>query len=126
MGLLDRFRKWRRGRSAPEPVAGEGIGRDFQLTTPAAAGPLHVKATLDYRKIDQFLLNFVFGEDNGRDRAIDFGFGHDVIDVSAIGAESLHDLDISFGWFTTKIRHDEGSLTLYGWHSLEEEDFIFA
>ena len=26
---------------------------------------LRVKASLDYRKIDQFLLNFMFGEDHG-------------------------------------------------------------
>jgi hypothetical protein len=35
------------------------------VSTPAEPGTLHVKASLDYRKIDQFLLNFMFGDDSG-------------------------------------------------------------
>jgi Cytochrome c554 and c-prime len=38
--------------------------REFQLSTPADTGTLRVRASLDYRKIDQYLLDFVFGEDN--------------------------------------------------------------
>jgi hypothetical protein len=38
--------------------------RDFTLRTPHAAGWLRVHASLDYRKIDQYLLDFVFGEEN--------------------------------------------------------------
>ena len=41
-----------------------GFHRDFVLSTPAEPGTLRVKASLDYRKIDQYLLNFVFGKDN--------------------------------------------------------------
>jgi hypothetical protein len=37
---------------------------DFRVSAPGEPGMLHVKASLDYRKIDQFLLNFMFGEDN--------------------------------------------------------------
>jgi len=39
---------------------------DFELEVPvSAAGELRVKAKLRYRKVDQFLLNFLFGEDSG-------------------------------------------------------------
>jgi hypothetical protein len=41
-----------------------GAQRSFKVGAPAEPGTLHVKASLDYRKIDQYLLNFVFGEDN--------------------------------------------------------------
>ncbi|MCP4003983.1 MAG: hypothetical protein GY725_07290 [bacterium] len=40
------------------------IHKDFKVATPASPGTLHVKASLDYRKVDQFLLNFMFGEEN--------------------------------------------------------------
>jgi len=43
----------------------EGLHRDFVVSTPSAPGTLRVKASLDYRKADQFLLNFMFGEDSG-------------------------------------------------------------
>jgi hypothetical protein len=40
--------------------------REFHFTAPAAAsGRLHVTARLLYRKIDQYLLNFMFGEASG-------------------------------------------------------------
>jgi len=40
--------------------------RDFDLEVPEnVQGSLHVKAKLRYRKVDQFLLNFLFGEDSG-------------------------------------------------------------
>jgi hypothetical protein len=55
--------------SAGTPVGPEGDPgdphRDFKVSTPAAPGTLHVKASLDYRKADQFLLNFMFGDDSG-------------------------------------------------------------
>jgi hypothetical protein len=55
--------------SAGSPAAtdngSEGLYRDFSVvSTPADPGTLRVKASLDYRKADQFLLNFMFGEDN--------------------------------------------------------------
>jgi hypothetical protein len=49
---------------AGEAPDGDEFARGFTLSTPAQAGTLLVKASLDYRKIDQYLLNFVFGEDN--------------------------------------------------------------
>jgi len=55
--------------SAGTPVGPEGDRgdphRDFTVSTPAAPGTLQVKASLDYRKADQFLLNFMFGDDSG-------------------------------------------------------------
>jgi hypothetical protein len=38
---------------------------DFKVSTPGESMALHVKASLDYRKADQFLLNFMFGDDSG-------------------------------------------------------------
>jgi hypothetical protein len=43
----------------------DGMHRDFVVSTPSEPGTLHVKATLDYRKADQYLLNFIFGADSG-------------------------------------------------------------
>jgi hypothetical protein len=45
--------------------AGEQPHRDFTVSTPGEPGTLHVRASLDYRKVDQFLLNFMFGDDSG-------------------------------------------------------------
>ena len=39
-------------------------GRDFELTA-ARTGAMRIDATLHYRKIDQFLLNYVLGEKPG-------------------------------------------------------------
>ena len=39
--------------------------QDLAFVAPSAAGRLHVKARLLYRKADQYLLNFMFGEDSG-------------------------------------------------------------
>ena len=41
----------------------ESFERNFAVDIRGVVGALHVKATLDYRKIDQYLLDFVFGED---------------------------------------------------------------
>lgn len=38
---------------------------EHQFSTPAAKGKLYVDAKLQYRKIDQFLLNFLMGESSG-------------------------------------------------------------
>jgi hypothetical protein len=42
----------------------ESFGRDFAVDIRGVVGALTVKASLDYRKIDQYLLDFVFGEEN--------------------------------------------------------------
>ncbi|HJN51798.1 MAG: multiheme c-type cytochrome [Pseudomonadales bacterium] len=39
------------------------IKSDFTVDAPPAGGTLRVRASLDYRKIDQYLMNFAFGED---------------------------------------------------------------
>jgi hypothetical protein len=39
--------------------------RDFSVRAGGAKGKLHIEATLHYRKIDQFLLNYVMGENSG-------------------------------------------------------------
>jgi hypothetical protein len=51
------------GPSVPASKA-EG-NRDFSVPVGRASGKLHVDATLHYRKIDQFLLNYVMGEKSG-------------------------------------------------------------
>jgi hypothetical protein len=38
--------------------------QDFELAAPAQPGRLHITAALNYRKVDQYLLNFLLGEDN--------------------------------------------------------------
>ncbi|MDP6528272.1 MAG: multiheme c-type cytochrome [Gemmatimonadota bacterium] len=40
------------------------IGKDFTVDATGVEGALHVTAYLDYRKVDQYLLDFVYGEDN--------------------------------------------------------------
>jgi hypothetical protein len=47
------------------PQSDDPVVRDFRLAAPARGGELRVAAHLDYRKIDQYLLNFMFGEDVG-------------------------------------------------------------
>jgi hypothetical protein len=47
------------------PQSNAPVVRDFRLAVPAESGELRVAAYLDYRKIDQYLLNFMFGEDAG-------------------------------------------------------------
>ena len=39
--------------------------REFSVPTGIAGGMLRIDATLHYRKIDQFLLNYVMGEKSG-------------------------------------------------------------
>ena len=48
-----------------EAAVPEDFHRDFQVTPGNATGDLTITARLDYRKVDQYLLNFVFGEDSG-------------------------------------------------------------
>jgi hypothetical protein len=52
------------GTPATTENGSEELHRDFVVSTPAEPGTLRAKASLDYRKVDQFLLNFIFGEDN--------------------------------------------------------------
>lgn len=47
-------------RADTEPVA-----RDFVVNASNEDRTLHIQAHLDYRKVDQYLLNFIFGEDSG-------------------------------------------------------------
>jgi len=50
---------------APADSAARSLDRRIDFLAPAGAGELHVTARLMYRKVDQFLLNFLFGEDAG-------------------------------------------------------------
>jgi hypothetical protein len=47
------------------PTGGDGNADqlEFAVASPDRAGRLNVTATLKYRKVDQFLINFLFGED---------------------------------------------------------------
>lgn len=48
------------------PAAGpETSGKQYEVTTAPTAARYTVTAILNYRKVDQFLLNFMFGEDAG-------------------------------------------------------------
>jgi hypothetical protein len=47
------------------PAPGEGREEGFEVAVPDQVTELHVSARLMYRKFDQFLLNFLFGEDSG-------------------------------------------------------------
>jgi Cytochrome c554 and c-prime len=47
------------------PVAKLNPNTNFSVTAGRATGKLHINATLHYRKIDQFLLNYVMGEKSG-------------------------------------------------------------
>ncbi len=52
------------GSESPEGTALGG--EEFALAVPAdLTGPLDIKVNLNYRKFDQYLLNFAFGEDSG-------------------------------------------------------------
>jgi hypothetical protein len=52
------------GAQAAGPARRESE-RVQELVTPAAPGTLLVKARLNYRKVDQFLLNYLLGEESG-------------------------------------------------------------
>ncbi len=47
------------------PAAKLNPNTNFSVTAGRATGKLHINATLHYRKIDQFLLNYVMGEKSG-------------------------------------------------------------
>jgi len=47
------------------PPSNINPNRDFSIPAAASRGRLHIQATLHYRKIDQFLLNYVMGENSG-------------------------------------------------------------
>jgi hypothetical protein len=46
------------------PPARQGAARTFSIPPVARVARLHVTATLKYRKVDQFLVNFLFGHDS--------------------------------------------------------------
>jgi hypothetical protein len=48
-----------------KPVKEDPDSEEFSIPTGAVSGQLHIEATLHYRKIDQFLLNYVMGEKSG-------------------------------------------------------------
>jgi hypothetical protein len=51
---------------APPPETGvAAMNRSIEVSSGESPGALHVVATLKYRKVDQFLINFLFGEDSG-------------------------------------------------------------
>jgi hypothetical protein len=52
--------------AAAAPLPGKPDDRQrFELSAPPRPGTLLITATLQYRKVDQFLLNFLFGEKSG-------------------------------------------------------------
>lgn len=48
--------------AAPRP--GTAQVKQEQVPAPVRSGPYHITAVLQYRKVDQFLLNYLFGEQN--------------------------------------------------------------
>jgi hypothetical protein len=64
-------------------------GEQVSLKAPATAGTLQVKAVLHYRKIDQFLLNYVMGEKSGLTApVVDIAGATATVCVAAIGDTS--------------------------------------
>ncbi len=63
--------------------------REFIVPGPQVAGKLHVEAILHYRKIDQFLLNYVLGEKSGLTApVVDISSASTSICVSAKGGST--------------------------------------
>jgi hypothetical protein len=50
--------------TAAQAERGDGVGR-VDVPVPAKTGSYHITAILQYRKVDQFLLNFLLGEKSG-------------------------------------------------------------
>ena len=52
-----------------EPLGGSGdrehSAREYQVPAAQAPGTYDIVAKLNYRKVDQFLLNYMFGENSG-------------------------------------------------------------
>ncbi|MHC4947782.1 MAG: multiheme c-type cytochrome [Planctomycetota bacterium] len=48
-----------------DPEGGDGAVQEHGVPLAGETGTLHVTATLKYRKVDQFLINFLFGEEAG-------------------------------------------------------------
>jgi hypothetical protein len=74
----------------PGSAGGESGGlaeeESFQFTAPERGGKLYVSAKLQYRKIDQYLLNFLYGEDSGLTSPVTtISEDEGVIDVVAAG-----------------------------------------
>ncbi|MHC5024107.1 MAG: hypothetical protein ACYTGG_09365, partial [Planctomycetota bacterium] len=51
--------------SAVPPESMDDLEQQIDVPVPRQARAIHVTATLKYRKVDQFLINFLFGEDSG-------------------------------------------------------------
>ncbi len=49
----------------PADITDDKSMREFDVPAVATAGSYHIETTLYYRKIDQFLIDFLFGEDSG-------------------------------------------------------------
>lgn len=63
--------------------------QEFVVPGPAGAGMLHIEAKLHYRKIDQFLLNYVMGEKSGLTApVVDISSASTSICVSAKGGST--------------------------------------
>jgi len=51
--------------SPPARIEGEEELRNLELPAPVATGSYRVVASLMYRKVDQYLVNFMLGDDSG-------------------------------------------------------------
>jgi hypothetical protein len=49
---------------AKKTAAPDEISQEFEIPNLSPSGSYHIAVSLQYRKIDQFLLNYLFGEDN--------------------------------------------------------------
>lgn len=71
------------------PAAKANGDREFTVPAGRTNGKLRVEATLHYRKIDQFLLNYVLGEKSGLTApAVDIASATATVCVARIGAVS--------------------------------------
>jgi cytochrome c554/c'-like protein len=81
-----------RGAQAP----GEGDHRHFQIPKPTRPGRYTVVASLQYRKVDQFLVNYLLGPRSGiTARVVEIGRAAATIDVSPDSANDLRLVAIS-------------------------------
>jgi hypothetical protein len=81
-----------RGAQAP----GEGDHRHFQIPKPTRPGRYTVVASLQYRKVDQFLVNYLLGPRSGiTARVVEIGRAAAAIDVSPDSANDLRLVAIS-------------------------------
>ena len=72
---------------------------------------------------------FIFNFGDGDDTIIGFQSGHDQIDLSNAGVQSIGELDIDHGRFISEVEYgdDDSIIVIHApGQSLENEDFIFA